>query len=120
MISLFPLKFSRGVGLLGVVDSCRFCFGFFFLFFIFYFGFFIGGFFFPGYLFWVFGWATYVFSEALRVLLVYLKAHCTFLIYTTLLIKKKKKNLITNEHKNIRGKYIYIRGNLHTNFFPIF
>jgi hypothetical protein len=31
-----------------------------------------------------------VYFKALHAFLVYLEAHCTFLIYTTLLIKKKK------------------------------
>jgi hypothetical protein len=67
MISPFPIKFIRGVGLLGLFFGfCGFCIGLF-LSWVF---------------FWGFGWATYVYFEALCAFLVYLEAHCAFSIYT--------------------------------------
>jgi hypothetical protein len=75
--------------------SCGFGFIFVFIFLsVFYRSF--AGFFFSRCLFWVFGWATYVYFEAFRAFLVYLEAHCAFLLYTTLLIKKKKKKKDAN------------------------
>jgi hypothetical protein len=59
------------------------------------------GFFFSRCLFWVFGWATYVYFEAFRAFLVYLEAHCAFLLYTTLLIKKKKKHANLSDHGSL-------------------
>jgi hypothetical protein len=91
MLSPFPLKFIRGVGLLGVFFLAGSVLGLFlYLFSLVFFLDRLLGFFFSGCLFWVFGWATYVYSEALRAFLVFLEAHCTFLIYTILFIKKKK------------------------------
>jgi hypothetical protein len=80
---------------------CGFCIGFIFVPILWV----LAGLFLSWVFFGVFGWATYVNSEALCAFLVYLEAYCAFLIYITLLIKKKKNR---NELKQIDKPWIVL------------
>jgi hypothetical protein len=96
MLFPFPLKSIRSVGLLGVFCFCQFRFGSLFVFIV---GCFLWVVDCKGFrlwvvfrvFFWVFGWASYVCSEALHAFLVYVEAYFFFFLISQNILRKRKK-----------------------------